>query len=147
VVIIGILVALVIPEMKGTYEHAVLRSSARKLADVLSLANSQAVTANRKHIVRIDTRQRKYALEAASGNGEALRVDMPGADGEIDQNVMVNVVAREADPVDAGQPSARNGEEAGGDAISFYADGTADANDILLQDRQGFRLLLRINPI
>ena len=32
------------------------------------------------------------------------------------------------------------------DAITFYADGTADVCEILLQDRDGFRLALRINP-
>ena len=31
--------------------------------------------------------------------------------------------------------------------ISFYPDGTADAGDILLRDREGFRLLLQINPV
>jgi hypothetical protein len=32
------------------------------------------------------------------------------------------------------------------EAIVFYPDGTADAREILLQDRDGFRLALRINP-
>ena len=33
------------------------------------------------------------------------------------------------------------------DAISFYPDGTADAAMIILQDRAGFRLGLKLNPI
>ena len=33
------------------------------------------------------------------------------------------------------------------DTISFYPDGTADAAIILLQDRGGFRLGLKLNPI
>jgi hypothetical protein len=32
-------------------------------------------------------------------------------------------------------------------AISFYPDGTADGGDITLRDREGFRLLLHINPV
>ncbi len=34
-----------------------------------------------------------------------------------------------------------------GVVISFYPDGTADAGDITLRDREGFRLLLHINPV
>jgi len=33
------------------------------------------------------------------------------------------------------------------DAITFYPDGTADASEILLRDRDGFRVALRINPV
>ena len=32
------------------------------------------------------------------------------------------------------------------ETIVFYPDGTADAREIRLEDRQGFRLALRINP-
>jgi hypothetical protein len=32
-------------------------------------------------------------------------------------------------------------------AVTFYPDGTADARQIELADRDGFRLALRINPI
>ena len=31
--------------------------------------------------------------------------------------------------------------------IAFYPDGTADAARLMLRDREGFRLALRINPI
>lgn len=31
-------------------------------------------------------------------------------------------------------------------SIVFYPDGTADAREIQLEDRDGFRLVLRINP-
>ena len=31
--------------------------------------------------------------------------------------------------------------------VAFYPDGTADAAAFLLRDRDGFRLLLQINPI
>jgi hypothetical protein len=31
--------------------------------------------------------------------------------------------------------------------IAFYPDGTADGREILLQDREGFRRVLRLNPI
>jgi predicted secreted protein len=33
------------------------------------------------------------------------------------------------------------------DAISFYPDGTADAAEIQLRDRDGFQLLLQLNPV
>ena len=31
--------------------------------------------------------------------------------------------------------------------IAFYPDGTADSGAVLLRDRDGFRLLLQINPV
>ena len=33
------------------------------------------------------------------------------------------------------------------EAVTFYPDGTADARQIELTDRDGFRLALRINPV
>ena len=33
------------------------------------------------------------------------------------------------------------------DGITFYPDGTAEASEIVLRDRDGFRLALRINPV
>ena len=34
-----------------------------------------------------------------------------------------------------------------GEGFSFYSDGTADAGEVLLRDRDGFRLALRINAV
>ena len=44
-VLIGIMTAMILPEMKGTYEEALLSSTGRQLANVLGIAYSRAVTA------------------------------------------------------------------------------------------------------
>ena len=49
---------------------------------------------------------------------------------------------------DAGPPPIDGARPAGlGEVISFYPDGTADACEIRLEDREGFRLGLQINPV
>jgi len=53
-VLIGILSAMILPEMKGTYGDALLRSSARDLVNVFSIASSRAVSLNQLHVVRIN---------------------------------------------------------------------------------------------
>jgi len=44
-------------------------------------------------------------------------------------------------------PGSRAPSEGRDDGITFYPDGTADASEIVLRDRDGFRLALRINPV
>src|SRR5436190_15904466 len=66
IVLIGIMTAMILPEMKGTYEDALLRSETRKLADVFSLANSRAITLNQQQRVRIDAKNGRYSIESAS---------------------------------------------------------------------------------
>jgi len=76
---------------------------------------------------------------------------VPGNRGELDSRISIEF-----------RPPAENLSEPGaqpevattdsgllmdGLAIAFYPDGTADAGDIILRDREGFRLALRINPI
>src|SRR6266446_1993484 len=51
-VLLAIMAAVIIPEMKGSFEDALLRSNARKLADVFNLAYSRAVSLNQLHRVR-----------------------------------------------------------------------------------------------
>ena len=56
-------------------------------------------------------------------------------------------------PADTAEPRAplaseeKPREQNSDDSIAFYPDGTADAEEIILRDREGFRLVLRINPI
>ena len=43
-VLIGVMTAMILPEMRGTYEAALLHSTGRELANVLGIAYSRAVT-------------------------------------------------------------------------------------------------------
>lgn len=156
IVLIGIMSAMIIPEMRGTYEDALLRSTGRDLVNAFSIASSRAVSLNQLHRVRLDPKTGSYIIEkrvrenAQGGDEFAPLTDVSEAEGKLDTRISIQV--RKADDSQPGSPqdSASNqGNEAGPSAaaISFYSDGTSDAVELLLRDRQGFRLALRINPI
>ena len=158
IVLIAIMTAMILPEMKGTYEDALLRSTARKLVDVCSLANSRSITINQAHRVRLDRKNGRYFIERATREGgkregSAHEREIIGGEGTIDTRISIelrSVAEDSADPMERKTPSAPGDDSrkrGTADSISFYADGTADAQELLLRDRQGFRLALRINPI
>src|SRR5664279_1696006 len=62
-VLIGIMTAMILPEMKGTYEDALLRSTSRELVSVCSLASSHAVSLNQAHRLRLDLKTGHYVVE------------------------------------------------------------------------------------
>jgi type II secretion system protein H len=155
VILIGIMTALIIPEMRGTYQDALLRSTARKLVDAFGLAGSRAITMGQLHRVRLDRQRHRYLIERNIRDRETgARVpdarDFPGSEGELDARITIEVhkPSEDADPEQTGNSSSVSTTEPQrrDDAISFYADGTADATEIILRDREGFRLGLQINP-
>ena len=155
--VIGIMSAMLIPEMKGTYEDAILRATGRKLITVFSLASSRAIAINQLHRVRFDFKKGRYLMERSvredeGGTGFVPLRDLPGGDGDLDSRVSILIREPNDDPQDAAEmapplvsekDSRKNSDE---NAISFYPGGTADAREIILRDRDGFRLSLRINP-
>ncbi len=151
-VLIGVMTAVIIPEMKGTFEDALLRSTSRKLVDACNVANSRAITINQLHRVRIDRTQGRYVLERKGqegGRGFAPLRDVAGAEGQLDKRISIEI--RKASDSAADEPGGaaalRNDSlNSNPDEISFYPDGTADEAQIVLRDRDGFRLALRINP-
>jgi type II secretion system protein H len=160
VVLVGIMTAMIIPEMKGTYEDALLRSSGRKLLNAFSLAYSQSVTVNQPHRVRLDRKAGRYYIEKSSHEtgGESGFIplkNVPGSEGELDTRISFEVRKPEREPstesevgdtVEPEAPADEMPDESQGEAISFYPNGTADDLEIILKDREGFRLALRINP-
>lgn len=154
--LIGILTAMVLPEMRGTMEAEALHGSSRRLVDALHLAYSRAVTLNRPHRVLVDADAHRYRVEArvpVEDGRTAFRpvVDSPGAEGEIDPRVTVSLHRPSEDP---DQDVAADMDLAGDESrtlrssnrpLMFYPDGTADAAKVVLEDRQGFRLVLHIN--
>ena len=157
-IVIGIMTALIIPEVKSSYQDALLRASARKLVNVLSLAYSRAVTSSQLHRVRIDGATRKYALEkpVRDGQGETGFVavgDVSGSEGEIDKRISV-IIHKGSGPGDEDEADRdTNGDRENqrgpgrNDVIQFFPDGTADAAEVLLRDPEGFQLRLQVNPI
>ena len=159
VVLIGIMAAMIIPEMKGTYEDALLRSASRELIGAFNTASSRAISLNQRLRVRLDRRTGQYAIErpvsdrGGGGNFVPLR-DVPGGAGKLDTRISIEIrkpgvaeTGTEPAPSEAAMAEAGARGRPADDAIGFYPDGTADAVEILLQDREGFRLALRINPI
>jgi Tfp pilus assembly protein FimT len=152
VVLIGILSALIIPEMKSGYQDALLRSTSRSLVNVFAIASSRAVSFNQLHRVRLDSKTGRYLIEkrtreTVQGDEFAPLKDVSEAEGTLDTRISIQVLKPDnsAAPDQAPAETIVNGRLI--DTISFYSDGTADAVEVLLRDRQGFRQLLRINSI
>ena len=149
IVIIAIMTAMIIPEMRGTFEDALLRSTSRNLVSVFDLASSRAVSLNQLHRVRLDTSTGEYLVErrVRSGGQETFLplADISGCSGALDKRITIEVRRPEDAAMESGDSlhPAPNLSE----AISFYADGTADAALVTLQDREGVRLGLKLNPI
>src|SRR2546423_13151942 len=85
--LIGIMTALIIPQMKGTYQDAVLRSTGRQLVDVLSLAGSRAITLSQPMRVHIEPRKSHYFVQKGgpARQKSTAEVDFPGGEGEINK--------------------------------------------------------------
>jgi type II secretion system protein H len=159
ITIIGIMTALMIPEMKGSFQDALLRSTSRELINVFDLAYSRAVSLNQTRRVLLDEKTGRYLIEKeVLQNGQESFVpadDVPGDKGQLDARIAVEF--HPADQMSADENSSaespasanKNASPSGpeGVTIDFHPDGTADAGEILLRDREGFRLLLQINPV
>jgi len=155
IIIIGIMTAMMIPEMEGTFQDALLRSTSRELINVFDLAYSRAVSLNQLRRVRLDEKTGRYLVEKqVMENGQEDFVpadDVPGGKGELDSRIAVEF--HQPDEISSDAETATEAPLSAGDlptsevAINFYPDGTADAGDITLRDREGFRLLLHINPV
>ena len=153
IAIIGILTAMMIPEMKGTFQDALLRSTSRQLLDVFDLAYSRAVSLNQLRRVRLDEKTGRYLVEKqVVENGAEDFVpadDVPGDQGQLDSRITVEFHPPGELSSDAHSETVAPAAENGSDevTIAFYPDGTADPGDLLLRDREGFRLLLHLNPV
>jgi type II secretion system protein H len=150
VVLIGVLSAMIIPEMKGTFEDALLRSTSRDLINVFDLASSRAVSLNQPYRVTVDTQGGRYFVERQIHDGTREDFvplkDVVGAEGKLDSRIVVEI-SRPDEASAANDPDQPSLEQNSPDGVAFYPDGTADAAEIKLRDRDGFQMILRINPI
>ena len=154
IVLISIMTALIIPEMKGTYEDALLRSTGRELAETFELASSRAVSQNQSHRVQLDERSGRYLVTRKiriGGREDFVPLkDVSGSEGKLDYRIAIEIRhPGETAAVTAGETAAAGGNQTPVEpgSISFYPDGTADAAEILLRDRAGFQLVLQLNPV
>ena len=158
IALIGILSAMILPEMRGTYEEALLRSTSRKLVNLCNLAYSQSVSLQQPHRLRLEPRTGHFVLEKRAPQGRQSNMfvptqDIAGGKGELDSRISISFRSNTGEQSEAEaaddirKPGSQPAEADDGIFIAFYPDGTADAGEILLRDRQGFRLLLRISPV
>jgi len=158
IALIGILSAMIIPEMRGTYEEALLRSTSRQLVNLCNLAYSRAVSMQQLHRIVLDPVTGKFMLEkrdarSMQGKNFVPTDDVSGSRGELDTRISIRFHRRTEDVPDNASPdtvvpAASDSSDLGGRVvIGFYPDGTADPGEIQLRDRQGFGLLLRISPV
>lgn len=159
--LVVILTAVIVPEMRGTFQGSLLRATSRNLVDAFDLAYSHAVSRDEVDRVRLDVRNARYIVEQrvetqGQENFEAL-TDVPGAEGDLDSRISVEVRNTPDDSTNqttettetmSDQAAARGQSDPdANDAISFYSDGTADDREVVLRDQDGFGLALRVNPI
>ena len=157
-VLLVILTAVILPEMRGSFQDSLLRATGRKLMDSFDLAYSHAVSRDEVDRVLLDDRDGKYVIEQrvethGQQDFKAL-TDIPGAEGTLDNRITFEVkntleestnqtmetVSDDTATHDQSTPEVDN-------SISFYPDGTADDREVVLRDQQGFGLALRVNPI
>src|SRR6185503_6106949 len=96
IVIIGIAAAVIIPQMQGSYQDAVLRSTSRDLVNVISIASSRAVSLNQLHRVRIEATTGRYVIEKRtreSVNGDEYKPldDVSEAEGSLDKRITIQI--------------------------------------------------------
>jgi type II secretion system protein H len=156
-ILIGILSAMILPQMKGTYADALLRSSGRDLVNVFKLAYSRSVSLNQTLVVRFNTQTGRYSVERETNRQDSgpsfvpLR-DVTGASGKIDTRIKVEFrknpdATSQAPGRDEEKQSIQASETQSASALTFYPDGTADSAEIILRDQAGFALKLRIDPV
>ena len=82
--LIAIMAAMIVPEMKGSMEDSLLRSSARQVVDLFNLTYSRAVSLNQQHRVRLNTRNGQYQVEQQSQEFLASGLFQPILNAPID---------------------------------------------------------------
>ena len=163
VLLIAVLTALIVPEMKGTFEDALLRSTSRKLLDAFALASSRAITLNQDCRVKLDLAEGRFVVErrvmVAGRESFVPLKDVDGSEGKLDKRIAIQFTpaAELTTGEDSQSTPAAPSEPLAGSAtpdtaesetsVAFYADGTADLAEIQLRDRSGYLLKLRLNPV
>ena len=93
--IIGIVTAVVVPEMKGTFEDSLLRSTGRELVNVIELASSRAISLNQIIRVELNPASGHYQIERQMREGSGKEFmplkDLAGCEGKLDQRISIQI--------------------------------------------------------
>lgn len=137
--LIAILTAVILPEMRGSLEESVLRSTARSMVAACNSANSRAVASGQAHRLVIDPSNHRYRIERSPDSSRSRPADSPSSTPEsaaIDPRIAVEIHHLEPPTANTSQPT-----------VEFHPDGTVDAAEFRLRDRSGFAIAIRLNPI
>src|ERR1043165_1920189 len=120
--VIAIVTGVMVLEMGGSYEDALLKSNARKLIDVCDAASNRAIAAHQAQILKIDAGSGKFVVKTKAPAAEES--DAQVTQGELDKRIalMIRQPERE-DPGDDAETTDGAGDAAKSDAITFYPDG------------------------
>jgi type II secretion system protein H len=134
-VIISIITSVVVAEMGGSFQDALLRSCTRQMVSICNAAYGRAVATGHAHRVALDLETGRYVIERRRRGHEFVPVENTAdAKGQIDPRIRVDVRVQ-------GESLTPPGD------ITFYADGTADDCQVKLTDRAGDTRFLRIDPV
>jgi type II secretion system protein H len=148
VVIVGITSAVMFAEMRGTFEDTLLRATARKLIDACDAASNRAISTHRTHLLKIDTTGGRFTVQPRGATEpDETGIDLAGAAGELDTRIKLAIREPEAELEEEAPVVEERESKARSEVISFFADGTCDAREFLLRDREGVEMALRLNPI
>src|ERR1051325_5199658 len=121
ITIIAILTGVMVLEMGGSYEDALLKSNARKLIDVCDAASNRAIAAHQAQILKIDAGSGKFVVKTKAP--EAEETDAQVTEGELDKRIGLMIRQPEREE---GAEETDEREAPRSDTIVFYPDGTAD---------------------
>src|ERR1041384_4925504 len=94
VVIIGVMTAMMVSQMGGTYEDALLRSTGRELVNAFEIASSRAISLNQLHRVRLDTKSNRYIIERRAIKDRAenfVPLGISDSEGELDKRISIQI--------------------------------------------------------
>lgn len=100
IVLIAIMSTMIIPEMQGTYDDAILRSSSRSLVNLLNMTSTRSVTANQICRIRFDLTTGQYSVEKcvrerATEYEFTPLTDDPDCEGKIDSRLTLSALKPE----------------------------------------------------
>lgn len=129
IVLMGVMAAMIVPEMRGTYGDERLRAGGRELLNVCALASSRAISFNTVHRVHLDPASRKFRMERRTRTPDRGLAFVPvrgvvGGEGQLGEHLMVRVRAPEEPSESEAGPESGDGVAPVGNAESPLGEST-----------------------
>lgn len=157
VIVLSVVAALTIPDIKTAANRARLDGGARRIADLCDLGYRSAISTGRVHALIFENDRRHYALfaegqpqapgentdaaaEPADPNGppQLTPVDTGTFGDEMPEGVLIESVRMASEVL---------GQDEGRTRILFFADGTTEFATVILSDEIGDKRRIKLNGI